>query len=138
MNFPTRSSRSAQTLANGSVIGKMITVDGKPHQVLGVLRQDFGFGGSNLALLLPVKFDRGKTFLLPINYDGIARLRPGVRLAEANADVARMLPIVLGSFPPPPGYSLAGTWKLDPAHSTDVHQALQQLRAHAVVPLRPR
>ena len=87
------------------VVGKRITVDGAPHQILGVL-QDFRFGGPNLALLFPVKFDRGKTFLLPVNYDAIARLRPGVTLAEANTDVARMLPIVLRSFPPPPGYSL--------------------------------
>jgi predicted permease len=29
-----------------------------------------------------------------------------VTLAQANADVARLLPIVLGSFPPPPGYTL--------------------------------
>lgn len=89
-----------------SIVGKMIAVDGAPHQILGVLRQDFSFGGPNLALLFPVKFDRGKTFLLPANYDAIARLRAGVTLAEANTDVARMLPIVLRSFPPPPGYSL--------------------------------
>jgi predicted permease len=88
------------------VVGKVITVDGTPHQVLGVLRQDFGFGGPNVALLLPIKFDRGKTFLLPFNYDAIARLRPAVTVAEANTDVGRMLPIVLSSFPPPPGYSL--------------------------------
>jgi predicted permease len=88
------------------VVGKAITVDGIPHQILGVLRQDFSFGGPNLALLLPIKSDRGKAFLLPFNYDAIARLRPGVTLAEANTDVARMLPIVLRSFPPPPGYSL--------------------------------
>jgi predicted permease len=88
------------------VVGKAITVDGTPHQVLGVLRRDFLFGGPNLALLFPIKFDRGKTFLLPFNYDAIARLRPGVTLAEANTDVARMLPIVLRSFPPPSGYSL--------------------------------
>ena len=87
-------------------VGKVVTVDGKPHQILGVLRQDFLFGGPNLAVLLPIKFDRGKTFLTPFNYDGIARLRPGVTVAEANADVARMLPIVLRSFPPPSGYSL--------------------------------
>jgi predicted permease len=89
-----------------SVVGKAITVDGIPHQILGVLRQDFRFGGPNLALLFPVKFDRDKTFLLPVNYEAIARLRPGVRLAEADTDVGRMLPIVLRSFPPPPGYSL--------------------------------
>jgi len=89
-----------------SAVGRVITVDGKPHQILGVLREDFRFGGPNLALLFPVKFDRGKTFLLPVNYDAIARLRPSVTLAEANTDVGRMLPIVLRSFPPPPGYSL--------------------------------
>jgi predicted permease len=88
------------------VVGKVLTVDGTPHQVLGVLRQDFQFGSSNLALLLPIKFDRGKTFLLPFNYYGVARLKPGVTVAEANTDVGRMLPIVLRSFSPPPGYSL--------------------------------
>jgi len=88
------------------VVGKVLTVDGTPHQVLGVLRQDFQFGGPNLALLLPIKFDRGKTFLLPFNYYGVARLKPGVTVAEANTDVGRMLPIVLRSFSPPPGYSL--------------------------------
>jgi len=88
------------------VVGKEITVDGTPHQVLGVLRQDFHFGGPNLALLLPIKFDRGKTFLLPFNYYAIARLKAGVTVAEANTDVGRMLPIVLRSFSPPPGYSL--------------------------------
>lgn len=89
-----------------SVVGKLITLDGAPHQIVGVLRQDFRFGAPSLALLLPVKFDRGKTFITPFNYDGIARLRPGVTMAEANTDVARMLPIVLRSFPPPSGYSL--------------------------------
>jgi predicted permease len=89
-----------------SVVGKLITLDGAPHQIVGVLRQDFRFGAPNLALLLPVKCDRGKTFITPFNYDGIARLRPGVTMAEANTDVARMLPIVLRSFPPPSGYSL--------------------------------
>ena len=32
----------------------------------------------------------------------------------------------------PPGYSLSGTWKLNPARSTDAAQALQQLRTHAM------
>ena len=89
-----------------SVVGKTITVDGTLDQIIGVLRQDFRFGGPDLALLLPIKLDRAKTFLTPFNYNAVARLRPGVTIAQANADVARMLPIVLRSFPPPPGYSL--------------------------------
>src|SRR5215469_4000768 len=44
-----------------SIVGKTITVDGTPHQILGVLRHGFQFGGPNLALLLPIKLDRGNT-----------------------------------------------------------------------------
>jgi len=89
-----------------SVIGKTITVDGAVRQIIGVLPRDFRFGGADLALLLPMQLDRAKTALMPFNYDSVARLKPGVTLAEANADVARMIPIVLRSFPLPSGFTL--------------------------------
>jgi predicted permease len=90
-----------------TVIGRTITVDGKLRQIIGVLPQEFRFGDNReLALLIPLQLDRAKTFLGEYSYDGIARLKPGVTLAQANADVARMLPIVLRSFPAPPGYGL--------------------------------
>jgi len=90
-----------------SVIGRTITVDGKLRQIIGVLPQEFRFNDQrNLALLMPIKLDRAKTFLGQFSYDGIARLKPGVTLAQANADVARLLPIVNQSFPPPPGFSV--------------------------------
>jgi predicted permease len=88
-----------------SVIGKTIDVDGKLRQIIGVLPQSFQFGGSDLALLTPQQWDRTKEFLGAFRFDGIARLKPGVTLAQADADVARMLPIYLKSFPPPPGYT---------------------------------
>jgi putative ABC transport system permease protein len=89
-----------------SVVGRAIIVDGKPRQIIGVLPQSFHFGGNDLALLLPLQLDRAKELLGGFKFDAIARLKPGVSLAEANADVARMLPIYLRSFPPPPGYSV--------------------------------
>jgi predicted permease len=90
-----------------SVIGKTITADGKLRQIIGVLPQDFRFQDwSDLALLIPMQFERAKTTLGQYSYDGIARLKPGVTLAQASADVARMLPIVDRSFPPPPGFSV--------------------------------
>ncbi|HEV2348930.1 MAG TPA: ABC transporter permease [Terriglobia bacterium] len=88
-----------------SVIGKTITVDGSLRQIIGVLPWDFRFAGPDLAILLPLKLDRTKLFLGNFSYQAIARLKPGVTVAEANADVARMIPIMLRSFPPPPGYS---------------------------------
>jgi predicted permease len=39
------------------------------------------------------------------SYRALARLKPGVTMAQASADVARMLPIVSRSFPPPEGFS---------------------------------
>jgi putative ABC transport system permease protein len=89
-----------------SVIGRRIDVDGQPREVIGVLPSNFRFLNLKPALLLPFQFDRGKLFLGNFSYHGIARLKPGVTLAQANADVARMLPIVSAQFPPPPGYNL--------------------------------
>src|SRR4029077_4821844 len=40
------------------------------------------------------------------SYFGIARLNAGSTLTQASADVARMLPITLDTFPPPAGLSL--------------------------------
>jgi predicted permease len=91
-----------------SVVGRTITVDGKLRQIIGVLPQKFRFGllQREPALILPLKFDRAKTFLGMFTYLAIARLKSGVTLAQANADEARMIPIVARSFPPPPGFSL--------------------------------
>ena len=93
--------------ADRHVVGKTITADGKLRQIIGVLPPDFRFeDSSDLALLVPLIFDRAKTTLGNYSYDGIARLKPGVTLEQASADVMRMLPIIEESFPPPPGFSL--------------------------------
>ena len=90
-----------------SVVGKTLTVDGTLRQIIGVLPQDFRFlDQGDLALLIPFGFDRAKTTLGQYSYQGIARLKPGVTMAQASADVTRLLPIVEQSFPPPPGFSL--------------------------------
>ncbi|HLW78542.1 MAG TPA: ABC transporter permease, partial [Terriglobia bacterium] len=80
--------------------------DGDLRQIIGVLPLDFHLGGRDNALLVPLQFDRAKTTLGRYSFDAVARLKPGVTLAETNADVGRMVPIVERSFPPPPGYSL--------------------------------
>jgi predicted permease len=90
-----------------SVIGRAIAVDGKPRAIIGVLPQRFRFlDKTSLAMLLPIKLNRVETYLGTYIYGEIARRKPGVTLAQANADVARMFAIEERSFPPPPGYSL--------------------------------
>ena len=68
--------------------------------------QTFRFLDEKPDLILPMRFDRAKLHLGNFSYRGIARLKPGVTLAQANADVARMIPIVNRKFTPPPGFSV--------------------------------
>ena len=92
---------------DSSVIGRNIIVDGKSRQIIGVLPQRFHFlDDDDPAVITPFQFDRNKIHLGNFSYDGLARLRPGVTLEQVNADVARMLPIVMTSFPAPPGFGL--------------------------------
>ncbi|MGH9747572.1 MAG: ABC transporter permease [Candidatus Acidiferrales bacterium] len=90
-----------------SIAGKTIQVDGKAMEIIAVLPQNFHFlAEADPAVILPVQFDRAKTNLAGFVYHAIARLKPGRTVADANADVARMIPIVLRSFPMPQGYSI--------------------------------
>ncbi len=89
-----------------SVLGQSLNVDGKPRQIIGVLPPRFHFlDWRESSLYLPFKWDRNKVFLGNFSYEGLARLKPGVTLAQADADVARMLPLVASSFSAPPGFS---------------------------------
>jgi len=90
-----------------TIIGKTILVDGKAREIVGILPQRFRFLlQDDPAVILPMKLDRNKVHLGNFSHEGLARLKPGVTLAQANADVARMLPIVMNAFPIPPGFSL--------------------------------
>jgi len=91
---------------SSSVIGQSIILDGKPHEIIGVLPQRFHFlDWEDPAVILPLNWDRSKTNLGNFSFEGIARLKPGVTMQQASADIARMLPIVARAFPAPPGFS---------------------------------
>jgi predicted permease len=89
-----------------SIIGRRLQIDGKAKEVIGVMPRGFRFLDMDASLLEPIRIDRNKTTLGQFNYQGVARLKPGVTLAQASADIARMLPIVNRSFPAPPGFSV--------------------------------
>jgi len=89
-----------------TAIGKSITLDGKPTQIIGVLPKNFQLMNyDDVQMIIPFQFDRDKRFLGNFSFQGVARLRPGVTMAQAGADIARMMPIVNRSFPPPPGFT---------------------------------
>ena len=91
-----------------SILGRRLIVDGVAREVVGVMPRDFRFMNRKAQMFLPLQLDRAKTFsIADFSYQGVARLKPGVTLEQANADVARMIPLMASRFPPPPGFSLS-------------------------------
>jgi len=90
-----------------SVVGRTLTVDSKPRTVIGVMPRDFRFLDLDPVLILPERFDRNTLFLGNFGPNGIARLKPGVTVRQANADLGRMLGNWLKAWPVPPGFDRA-------------------------------
>ena len=94
--------------ADRSVIGRNLTVDSRPRQIVGVLAKGFRVVKAEPDLVLPLAFDRGRVILAGFGFNGIGRLKPGVTLAQANADLARLLPVWMDTWSNGPGTS--GRW----------------------------
>src|SRR5687767_4248873 len=88
-----------------NAVGKPMTIDGSPYEIIGVLPESFRFLDRRPLVLLPFQFDRSKVFVGNFSYQAVARLKPGVTIEQANADVARMLPLTVERYPLPPGFS---------------------------------
>jgi putative ABC transport system permease protein len=99
-----------------SVIGRTIIVDTLPKEIVGVMPQGFKFVNAETDLIFPLCFDRERTTLAPFIYQGVARLRPGITIAQANADLARIVPIWMNSWSDGPGGSprVYETWRIAP------------------------
>jgi putative ABC transport system permease protein len=92
---------------NASVVGSTLQVDSRPRRVIGVMPKDFEFPGNLPELFMPERLERDKLFLGNFSYTGLARLKPGVTIEQANADLARMIPIWVDSWPLPRGFNKA-------------------------------
>ena len=88
-----------------TIVGKPVVVDGSPREIVGVLPADFSFLDTTPQLILPFRFERARLHVANFSYQGVARLKPGVTIEEANADVARLIPLLPERFPMPPGFT---------------------------------
>ena len=88
-----------------AVVGRPIEVDGKSREIIGVLPASFRFLDRNPQVLLPFAFNRAEVFVGNFSHQGIARLKPGVTIDAANADVARLIPRLVEQFRLPTGFS---------------------------------
>jgi len=91
---------------NPSVLGRRILIDSKATEIIGILPESFRFLDLKPLIVRPFQLDLSKVYLGNFSFQGVARLKSGVTLAAAGSDVARMLPISMQRFQPPPGYSV--------------------------------
>jgi predicted permease len=105
-----------------SVVGRTVIVDTRPKEIVGVLPRGFRIGNADADMIFPLAFDRARITLAGaggggFTYQGVARLRPGVTIAQANADIARMIPIWMNSWPAASGTDsrVYEQWKISPA-----------------------
>jgi putative ABC transport system permease protein len=87
-----------------AAVGKRLTIGSDVYDVVGVLPASFEFGDTRFSLVMPLLLDRAQTPLISFSFEGLARLRPGVTLADAHADVARMVPMAATKFQVNPGF----------------------------------
>ncbi|HET9833553.1 MAG TPA: ABC transporter permease, partial [Vicinamibacterales bacterium] len=100
-----------------SVIGRTVTVDARLRTIVGVTPKGFRIVNDEADVIMPLAFDRGRVTLGGFGFHGLARLKPGVTIARANADVARMVPIWMRSWSDGPGTDprVYETWRIAPA-----------------------
>ncbi len=114
------------------VVGRKLDIGGKPREVIGVMPEGFRIADAPADLYLPLKLDRRTAILAGFQFESVGRLKPGVSLEQANADLARLVPVWMNSWPFNPGGHTTGAlaekvyapWRITPA--------IQPLQQHVV------
>jgi putative ABC transport system permease protein len=108
-----------------SVIGRRLIADSDPVEVIGIMPEGFRFLDMEPAaeVIALITFDRSRLTIAGFGFSSLARLKPGATVADANADIARMLPIWLNAWPTPP--NSAGRQEFEKWRITPVVQPLK-------------
>jgi putative ABC transport system permease protein len=88
-----------------AAIGQSLMVDGRAREVIGVMPDRFRLLRHAPDLFLPLRLNRAQAQIGLFRYQGVARLKPGVTIAQATADLARLIPGMPDRFPIPRGFS---------------------------------
>ncbi len=72
-----------------AALSRTLTIDGRPHQIVGIMPPDFRFS-EEFEIIRPLRINAAAPSA-GFRLVGLARLKPGVALAQGNADVMRVL-----------------------------------------------
>ena len=81
-----------------NIVGQTLAIDGTPAEVIGVLPASFTFLRTHPEVVLPMPLDASAPRFISFGFQALARLKPDVTLAQANADVARLISLLPPMF----------------------------------------
>jgi predicted permease len=81
------------------ILGRTMNISGEVREIIGVLPRGFRFLEYDPAVYLPYRFDRSSLTVSNFTNPSIARLRDGVTIEEATADLSRLVPLAVEKFP---------------------------------------
>ncbi|MFZ0302933.1 MAG: ABC transporter permease [Terracidiphilus sp.] len=81
-----------------TAIGRAINVDGETRTIVGVMPRGFRMVDQEFDILVPLALDPTNQKLGGFGYYGIGRLKPGVTLQQANADIAPLVNVWMDSW----------------------------------------
>jgi hypothetical protein len=85
---------------DASIVGRSISIDGVPTEVIGVLPAEFDVPSTRTGVWLPERIDPERVILGGFGRYGAGRLRPGVGSERARADLQRLIPSMKERFDP--------------------------------------
>src|SRR6185503_15348605 len=74
---------------DANVVGRMINLNNTPTQIVGVMPADFKFPRLEIDMWIPMALDTNRR--APYFFSVIARLKPGVQVAQAQADTTGII-----------------------------------------------
>jgi predicted permease len=105
-----------------AILGRTIEINAITAEIVGVMPPGFRFGDDEAEVIGPFSIDPARLIPPPFCCFGVARLKPGVSIEQANADLERLLPVWLDRFPFANGVSgsevYLGGWQITPTLRT--------------------
>ena len=98
------------------VLGRTLLVDAISREIVGVMPAGFRVVDEDFDVLIPMAVDRVHQKLAPFGYSGVARLKSSVALAQANADISRLISVWMDSWSNGPGTNphYYRVWRITP------------------------
>ncbi|HYY56156.1 MAG TPA: ABC transporter permease, partial [Pyrinomonadaceae bacterium] len=111
-----------------SIVGRNILLNGEQYTVVGVMPQGFQFEAPSINIWTPIAFspeqlaNRGRHYL-----EVVARLKPGVTAAQANADIQSITKRIATAYPDQAEGLSAAVVPLHEQFTGDVRRPLMML-----------